>query len=65
MPTCTTRLCWRAARTIAPPGDHERERLLHVDVPARLAGMDHLQGMPVIRRADDHGIHVFQVEQPA
>jgi hypothetical protein len=33
--------------------------LLHVDVGARLAGLDHRQSVPVVRSADDHHIEVL------
>src|SRR5207244_1295923 len=46
-------------------GDGEAERLLAVDVLARLAGVDGDQGVPVIRRGDDHRIDVLEVEQLA
>ena len=39
------------------------ERLLDVDVLARLAGPDRGQGMPMVGRGDDHGVDVLVVEQ--
>ena len=45
--------------------DDERQRLLDVHVLPRLARVDCLEGVPIIRRADDHGVEVLQVEQPA
>jgi hypothetical protein len=50
----------------APPLDHaQRQRLFDVDVLARLAGVDGLQGVPVVGGADDHGVHVLALQQPA
>ena len=45
--------------------DGERERLLGIDVLARIAGHDRLEGVPVVGRGDDHGIDVLLVEDPA
>jgi hypothetical protein len=42
---------------------HERQRLLHVHVLARLAGVDHLQRVPVIGGVDRHRVEVLQLEQ--
>src|SRR5262249_3535345 len=42
-----------------------RQRLLDVDVLARVAGVDHLQGVPVVGRRDDHGVDILALEQPA
>ena len=39
--------------------------LLHVDVLARLAGLDRLDGVPVVGRGDDHGVDVLAVEHAA
>ena len=39
-----------------------RERLLDVDVLARLAGPDRRQGMPVVRQGDDHRVDALVVE---
>ncbi len=38
------------------------ERLLHVDVLARLAGQDGPEGVPVVGRRVDQGVHVLVVE---
>ena len=49
-----------AARRCARPGFRpgERHGLLDVEVLARLAGVDRLQGVPVGRRGDDHRVDV-------
>ena len=61
-----TRLCLRAASTIVPAlGTHSDSGFSHVDVLAGLAGVDGLQGVPVVRRADDDGVDVLAVEQLA
>ena len=39
------------------------QRLLAVDVLARLARLDHLQAVPVVRGADDHRVEVGVLEQ--
>ena len=39
-----------------------RERLLDVDVLARLAGPDRRQGVPVVRQGDDHRVDALVVE---
>ena len=44
-------------------GDAERQRLLDIDIFAGLAGLDCLEGVPVVRHRDDHGVQVFQLEQ--
>src|SRR5215475_5818135 len=44
-------------------GDHERKRLLDVDILARLTGVNHLQRVPVVGRGDDHRVHVFHIQQ--
>src|SRR5439155_24862156 len=44
-------------------GDGQAERLLDIDVLARPAGGHELQGMPVIRRGDRHGVDVLAVEE--
>ncbi len=48
-----------------PPafGDRQRQRLLHVHVLARPAGVDEHQGMPVVRCGDRDGVDIFRVEQ--
>jgi hypothetical protein len=38
-------------------------RLLHVYIFTCFTCMDHHQSMPMIRRANDHGLYVFIVEQ--
>ena len=45
-------------------GDAERQRFLDIDIFARLARLDRLEGVPVVRHRDDHGVQVFQLEQP-
>ena len=45
--------------------DRVGQRLLHVHVLAGGAGVDHLQAVPVVGRADDHGVDVVAVEQRA
>src|SRR5262249_19430986 len=45
--------------------DVVRQRLLYVDVLARLAGQDRGNGVPVVRRGDDHRVHVLAVEHLA
>ena len=42
-----------------------RERLLDVDVLARLAGPDRRQGVPVVRQGDDHRVDALVVEHLA
>ena len=37
--------------------------LFHVDIFSRQTGMNHLQGVPMVRRGDDHGVNVLPVEQ--
>ena len=36
-----------------------RERLFHIHIFARFAGGDRHRHVPMVRRADDHGIHIF------
>ena len=43
----------------------ERKGLLDVDVLARVAGHDGLDGMPVVGRGDDHRVDVLLVEDAA
>src|SRR5262245_47156755 len=43
--------------------DRERKRLLDIDVLASLTGVNHLQRVPVVRRGDDHCVHVFHLQQ--
>ena len=43
----------------------QRERLLDIDILARGASFDHLERVPVVGGADDHGIHILQFEQTA
>jgi hypothetical protein len=49
----------------APLADREREGLLAVHILAGLAGMDGLQGVPVIGSADDDGVDLTAFEQLA
>ena len=42
-----------------------RDGLLNVDILAGLAGPYRQQGMPVVRRRDDHGIHVLALQDPS
>jgi hypothetical protein len=43
--------------------DHvDADRLLHVDVGPRLDGRDRRQGMPMVRRGDQHEVQVFLFE---
>ncbi len=49
----------------APFGDAQRDRLLDIDILARLAGVDGLQGVPVVGCGDDDGVHVLEFEQLA
>ena len=66
MPTCTTRLCRRATRSHpAALFDENGERLFDVDILAGGAGHHRHQGVPVIGRADDHGLQVLVVEHAA
>src|SRR5215510_1661549 len=44
-------------------GDHERKRLLDINILARLTGVNHLQRVPVVGRGDDHRVHVFHLQQ--
>ena len=46
-------------------GDGVRQRLFAVDVLARLARAHGLQGVPMVGRADDHGVDVLAFEQLA
>ena len=59
---------------VVPPGrldhppafaDREREGLLDVDILARVARHDRLDGMPVVGRGDDHRVDVLLVEDAA
>ena len=45
--------------------DVMRERLLHVDVPARLAGPDRRQGVPVLHRRHRNDVQILAIHQPA
>ena len=57
-----------AARGLHCPAalDHcHRERLLAVDVLARLARVDGVERVPVVGRADDHSVNVLPVEELA
>ena len=56
-----------------PPGglDHRpalghrvREGLLHVDVLARLGGLDEREAVPVLRGGDQHRVDVLAIEDP-
>ncbi len=59
---------------VVPPGrldhrpafhDRHRERLLDINVLAGFASRDRLDRMPVIRRGNHNGIHVFPVQHRA
>ena len=66
VPTCTTRLCLRAAASIACPSTHiDADRLLAVDVGPGFAGGDHRQGVPVVGRADEDDVEVLLLEHLA
>ena len=60
-----------AARLLGDPAEHlalvdrQRQRLLAVDVLARLHGVDADLGVPVVGRADDDGVDVLAVEELA
>jgi hypothetical protein len=43
-------------------GQIVRQRLLNVHILAGLAGIDGKWNVPVIRRCDQHGIHIFPRE---
>jgi len=43
----------------------ERQRLVAEHILAGLAGVDRLEGVPVVGRGDHHGVHVLSVEQLA
>src|SRR5262249_35549699 len=45
-----------------PLGRVVRERLLNVNILAGVARVDGDRHMPVVRRADEHGVHVLVVE---
>ena len=49
----------------APFRDAQRGGLLDIDILPGLAGVDGLQGVPVVGRGDDHGVHVLQLEELA
>ena len=65
VPICTTRLYFRAASTIRRPSTTLWQRLLAVDVLARLAAHDGRQGVPVVGRGDDHAVDRRVVEHLA
>ena len=46
-------------------GDHQRQRLLAIDVLAALAGGDRRQCVPVVGRGDRHRVDVLAVQQLA
>ena len=50
---------------LLPLVDRQGQRLLAVDVLARLHGVDADLGVPVVGRADDHGVDVLAVEELA
>ena len=63
VPTCTTRLCLRAAVDHRLAFDHvHADRLLHLDVGPGLDGRDHRQGVPVVGRADQDDVEVLLLE---
>ena len=45
--------------------DRHRQRLLDVDVLARVAGGDHLDGVPVVGRGDHDGVDILAIEDRA
>ena len=66
VPAWTIRLYFRAASTTLPAlEDVVADRLLDVDVLARLAGPDRRQRVPVVRRGDRDGVDLVVVEDPA
>ena len=42
--------------------DRHRERLLDIDILARLAGGDHLDRVPVVGRCDHDGVDILAIE---
>ena len=63
VPTCTTRLCRARGGEHRLALDHvHADRLLHVDVGPRLDGGDHRQGVPMVRRGDQHDVQVLFLE---
>ena len=66
VPTWTTRLCLRAASRMALPlVNRLAERLLDVDVLARLAGENRHARVPVIGSRDHHRVDLLIVEHAA
>ncbi len=48
-----------------PLDDVDADRLLHINIRARLDRGDHRQGVPMIRRGDEHNVEVFLLEHLA
>ena len=66
VPCWTMRSYFRAASTILRPSKMLCEPgFSHVDVLARLAGPDRLQGVPVVRRGQAHGVDRLVVQELA
>ena len=66
VPTCTTRLCLRAAASIAwPSATSTLIGFWHIDIGAGLDGRDHRQRVPVVRRGDQHDVEVLFLEHLA
>ena len=64
--TCTTRLNLRAASTILRPSVIVTDAgFCEIDVLARAARQDSVQGVPMIRRRHQHGVDVLAVENLA
>ena len=55
----------RCFHDLAPFSNHQGKRLLDVDILSGVAGLNTLQRMPVVRRADHHRIDVLQFKQAA
>ena len=66
VPTCTTRLCLRAAASIAWPSTTSTLiGFCTVDVGPGLDGGDHRQGVPVVGRGDQDDVEVLLLEHLA
>ncbi len=52
----------RRSHHCLPFDDVDADRLLHVNVGAGLDSRDHRQGVPVVRRRDQHDVEVFLIE---
>lgn len=55
----------RSFHDLAPFRNHQGNRLLDIDILAGFAGLNSYQGMPVVGRADRHGIDILQFKQAA